>query len=86
MGRMSLHIMRRMAVNFIVLFTLFFVLATRRPVLGCAAAIALTCTIEWAQSFFLLGGCQLSDIVSNIAGGIVGALLGAAINAFRTRR
>lgn len=67
-------------------FTLFFVLATRRPVLGCAAAIALTCTIEWAQSFFLLGGCQLSDIVSNIAGGIVGALLGAAINAFRTRR
>ena len=67
-------------------FTLFFVLATRRPLLACAAAIALTCTIEWAQSFFLLGGCQLSDIVSNISGGIAGALLGAAISAFRKRR
>ena len=67
-------------------FTLFFVLATHRPLLACVVALATTLWIELAQSFFLLGGCQLSDVVSNLTGGIVGALIGAAIIAFRKRR
>tara|TARA_B100000678_G_scaffold151939_1_gene126869 strand:+ start:1415 stop:1867 length:453 start_codon:yes stop_codon:yes gene_type:complete len=67
-------------------FTLLFVLATHRPILACIAAAALSVAIELAQSFFLLGGCQLSDLSSNVIGGIVGALAGSWITAFRTRR
>ncbi len=67
-------------------FALSFVLATRRPLLACLATLALSCAIELVQSIFLLGGCQLSDLVSNVTGGIIGAAAGAAITAFRKRR
>ncbi|WP_432140375.1 VanZ family protein [Streptomyces sp. bgisy084] len=57
----------------------FAVLLFRRPVMTLAGTLALTCGIEWVQSWTDMGrACSYDDIKANSLGGILGVALGIA--------
>ncbi|HEX7306347.1 VanZ family protein [Lentzea sp.] len=64
----------------------FAVLATRRPLVVLASAIALSAAIEIVQPLTRRGLCETQDFLNNSAGAVAAAVVAAAVIAVTRRR